>query len=83
MVMQARESVKSQSSMVMKCPFTGKWNYSCKGKLYPVTGENNSLYTSDMSNPLPLSKFVFKGKLAEIKLNNPKGIKSQWAPKGS
>ena len=50
---------------------------------YILSQERISLYTSDMSNPLPLSKFVFKGKLAEIKLNNPKGIKSQWAPKES
>ena len=50
---------------------------------YILSQERISLYTSDMSNPLPLSKFVFKGKRAEIKLNNTKGIKSQWAPKGS
>ena len=39
--------------------------------------------SSDKSNPLPLPKFVFKGKGTGIKLNHPKGIESQWAPEGS
>ena len=39
--------------------------------------------SSDTSNPLPLPKFVFKGKGTRIKLNHAERIKSHWAPKRS